>query len=76
MDISEAINLLEAIKFWDIDELAKIKAVDMAIATLQEQKKRENQFRVPSKEEWMETYCTPQQFAGYLKRKQDNNYDA
>ena len=41
MDIAEAINLLEVIKFCDVDELAKIKAVDMAIAALQEKEKRE-----------------------------------
>ena len=49
------------------------EAIDMAIAALREQKKREGQFRVLSEEEWMETYCTPQQFAGYLKRKSDNS---
>lgn len=41
MDITEAINLLEVIKFCDVDELAKIKAVDMAIVALQEKEKRE-----------------------------------
>lgn len=41
MDIAEAIDLLEVIKFCDVDELAKIKAVDMAIVALQEKEKRE-----------------------------------
>jgi len=41
MDIAEAINLLETIKFCDVDELPKIKAVDMAIVALQEKEKRE-----------------------------------
>lgn len=37
MDITEAINLLEVIKFCDVDELKKIKAIDMAIAALKKQ---------------------------------------
>lgn len=30
-------------------------------------------FRVPSKDEWMERYCTPKQYAGYKKREENNN---
>lgn len=41
MDATEAINQLEVIKFCDVDELAKIKAIDMAIIALQEKEKRE-----------------------------------
>lgn len=41
MDISEAINLLETIKFCDVDELAKIKAIDMAIVALREKEERD-----------------------------------
>ena len=39
MDIAEAINLLEVIKFCDVDELKKVKAIDMAIAALKKQEK-------------------------------------
>ena len=30
-------------------------------------------YRVPSKEEWMERYCTKKQLAGYEKRKEATN---
>lgn len=42
MNLSEAIDLLEVIKFCDVDELAKIEAIDMAIAVLQKQIKGDN----------------------------------
>ena len=32
-------------------------------------------YRVPSKEEWMERYCTKKQLAGYEKRKGDTDND-
>ena len=32
-------------------------------------------YRVPSKEEWMERYCTKKQLAGYEKRKEGANND-
>ena len=38
-------------------------------AYLKLKNKQENQYRVPSKEEWMETYCTPKQLAGYQQKK-------
>ena len=41
MNIEEAINLLETIKFCDVDEVAKIKAIDMAIVALQEKEERD-----------------------------------
>jgi hypothetical protein len=46
-----------------------VKAIEMAITALREQQERQNQYRVPSKEEWMETYCTPKQLAGYQQKK-------
>lgn len=30
-------------------------------------------FRIPSKDEWMERYCTPKQYAGYQKREGNKN---
>ena len=30
-------------------------------------------YLVPSKEEWMERFCTPKQMAGFKKRKGENN---
>lgn len=40
MDITEAINILEVVKFCDVDEVAKINAIDVAICALQEKRDR------------------------------------
>lgn len=37
MDRAEAIQVLGVVKYCDVDEIVKIKAVDMAIAALREQ---------------------------------------
>lgn len=39
MKLSEAINLLEVIKFCDVDEVAKIEAIDTVIDALRKQNK-------------------------------------
>lgn len=41
MDRAEAIQVLEVVKYCDVDEIVKIKAVDMAIAALREQEQNE-----------------------------------
>ena len=79
MTHEEAIRVLEDGDWWlHLDEWYEVanpehdrlhNAIDMAIAALQEQRQRANQFRVPSEEEWMETYCTPKQLAGYQQKK-------
>ena len=33
----------------------------------------QSDLRVPSKDEWMERYCTPKQYVGYKKREENNN---
>lgn len=68
MDIIEAIEWLRR---YDYSYCAKgyKEAIDMAILALQEQERLTHQYRVPSKEEWMETYCTPKQLAGYQQKK-------
>lgn len=40
MDITEAINILEVVKFCDVDEVARVEAIDMAIVALQEKRDR------------------------------------
>lgn len=37
MDVKKTIDLLEVIKFCDVDELAKIKAINIAIEALEKQ---------------------------------------
>ena len=70
MTWQEAINELQS--YADNSWGGLNEAFEMAIIAMREQNKRENQFRVPSEEEWMRIHCTPQQFAGYLNRKQEN----
>lgn len=37
----------------------------ICLEALMEQELREQKLRVPSKDEWMERFCTPKQLAGY-----------
>lgn len=57
---SSEISLLEMVMD-DIDEAPTINTVLVP------------NYRVPSKEEWMERYCTKKQLAGYEKRKEATN---
>lgn len=40
MGITEAINILEVVKYCDVDEIAKINAIDVAICALKEKQDR------------------------------------
>ena len=56
MDISEAIDLLNVIKYCDADEVARVKAIDMAIVALQEQERRNFNPRLTSEEDLQKLY--------------------
>lgn len=56
MDITEAIDLLNVIKYCDVDEIAKVMAIDMAIVALQEQERRNFNPRLTSEEDLQKSY--------------------
>lgn len=56
MDITEAINLLEVIKFCDVDEIKKIDAIDEAIIALQEKQDRNYNPRLTTLDDLQKLY--------------------
>lgn len=77
IDAMEYRNLLEIEKSLHANSRDIVMGLEIAIADLGNMPTLDvvqaPNYRVPSKEEWMERYCTKKQLAGYEARKERPN---
>lgn len=66
MDVRE--KLVELL--WEYDQMRMMRmSIEECVDRLIEKGVTVNDFRVPTKDEWMERYCTKKRLAGYQKEK-------